>query len=84
MRKRLSGLANALGDKPYLDGDRFTAGDLMMTAVLRVLGHTDLLAEHANVAEYKARCEARPAFARALQAQLDDFSDEPPPSRAAA
>jgi glutathione S-transferase len=84
MRKRLSGLADALGDKPYLDGDRFTVGDLMMTAVLRVLGHTDLLAEHSNLVEYKVRCEARPGFARAMQAQLDDFSDEPPRARAAA
>jgi glutathione S-transferase len=77
MRKRLAGLANALGDKTYLDGDRFTAGDLMMTAVLRVLGHTDLVAEHPNLAAFQARCEARPAFGRALQGQLDDFSDQP-------
>jgi glutathione S-transferase len=34
-QKRLSALAKSLGDKPYLDGDRFTAGDLMMTTVLR-------------------------------------------------
>src|SRR5262245_51707644 len=32
---RLSSLAASLGDKPYLDGDRFTAGDVMMTTVLR-------------------------------------------------
>lgn len=77
MRRRLSGLAVSLGDKPYLDGDRFTAGDLMMTAVLRVLDHTDLVAEHPNLAAFKQRCESRPAFARALDAQLADFSDQP-------
>src|SRR5437764_6838870 len=33
VRQRLGSLSNALGDKPYLDGDRFTAGDLMMTTV---------------------------------------------------
>jgi glutathione S-transferase len=77
MRQRLTGLANALGDKPFLEGDRFTAGDLMMSAVLRILDYTDLIAEHPNLAAYSARCEARPAFGRALQAQLDDFSDEP-------
>lgn len=75
MRRRLTGLSSALGDKPYLDGERFTAGDLMMCSVLRVLGHTDLVAEHANLAAYKKRCEARPAFQRALAAQLADFDE---------
>src|ERR671924_678355 len=28
VQKRLSALSTSLGDKPYLDGDRFTAGDL--------------------------------------------------------
>lgn len=77
MLRRLSGLAGSLGDKPYLDGDRFTAGDLMMTAVLRVLDHTDLVAEHPNLVAFKQRCEARPAFRRALDAQLADFSEQP-------
>ena len=61
--KRLSRLSDALGDKPYLDGDAFTAGDLMMTSVLRSLDGKNL----------KARCQARPAFAAALAAQLADF-----------
>jgi glutathione S-transferase len=73
MRRRLAGLAAALGDRPYLDGERFTAGDLMMSSVLRVLDHTDLVAEHANLAAFKAHCESRPAFGRALAAQLADF-----------
>src|SRR4030095_9586586 len=42
VRKRLSPLSARLGDKAFLDGDRFTAGDLMMTTVLRILGHTDI------------------------------------------
>src|SRR4051812_7649171 len=33
-RHRLNGLSKSLGDKVYLDGARFTAGDLMMTTVL--------------------------------------------------
>ena len=41
--RRLAGLSNALGDKPYLDGGRFTAGDLMMSTVLRILRHTDIV-----------------------------------------
>jgi glutathione S-transferase len=35
-----------------LEGDRFTAGDLMMSPVLRVLDHTALVAEHANLSAY--------------------------------
>ncbi len=70
-QKRLAGLSAALGDKPYLDGDTFTVGDLMMTSVLRILeGET---AKHANLAAYVERCTARPAFQRALAAQLGDF-----------
>ena len=69
-RHRLSCLARALGDKPYLDGDRFTAGDLMMTTVLRIL--PELVIEPPLTA-YVERCTARPAFKRALDAQLSDF-----------
>ena len=71
--KRLARLSAALGDKPYLDGDAFTAGDLMMTSVLRSLDGKDLLERHPNLVAYKARCQARPAFEAALAAQLADF-----------
>ena len=73
LRHRLGSLSNALGDKPYLDGDRFTAGDLMMTTVLRMLRHTDIVASDRQLAAYVERCTARPAFKRALDAQLEDF-----------
>jgi glutathione S-transferase len=72
VQKRLSALSTSLGDKPYLDGDRFTAGDLMMTTVLRILNHTDIVKSDARLAAYIARCEARPAFKRALAAQIGD------------
>jgi glutathione S-transferase len=42
VQRRLSALSKSLGDKPYLDGDCFTAGDLIMTTVLRILKHTDI------------------------------------------
>ena len=73
LAKRLAGLSNALGDKPYLDGDRFTAGDLMMSTVLRILRHTDIVTNDKRLAAYVERCTARPAFQRALAAQLGDF-----------
>jgi glutathione S-transferase len=75
VQKRLSGLSRSLGDKPYLDGGRFTAGDLMMTTVLRILSHTDIVTSDARLAAYVERCTARPAFGRALDAQLGDFRD---------
>ncbi len=68
-RHRLGGLAKALGDKPYLDGDRFTAGDLMMATVLRI--RPELV--EGVLADYVDRCCARPAFGRALDAQMADF-----------
>ena len=72
VQKRLSELAAALGDRDYLEG-RFSVGDLMMTTVLRILRHTDLVAREPTLAAYLARCEARPAFQRALAAQMAVF-----------
>ena len=65
-QRRLTALSKSLGDKPYLDGDRFTAGDLMMTTVLRILKHTDIVTSDKRLAAYVERCTARPAFKRAL------------------
>jgi glutathione S-transferase len=70
--QRLSQLATWIGDKAYLEG-RFTAGDLMMATVLRILRHTDLVAAEPTLHAYLKRCEARPAFGRALEAQLMDL-----------
>ncbi|MFM9849878.1 MAG: glutathione S-transferase family protein [Hyphomicrobiaceae bacterium] len=75
VEKRLAGLSKALGDKPYLDGDRFTAGDLMMSTVLRILRHTDIVTSDPRLAAYIERCTARPSFQRALDAQLGDFRE---------
>ena len=73
MNKRLDALSNTLGDKPYLDGDHFTAGDLMMTTVLR--GMPDKEDLDPRLAAYVNRCTARPAFLRALNGQLGDFRE---------
>ena len=77
VRERLGHLSDWLGERDHLEGC-FTVGDLMMTTVLRALRHTDLVAEHGNLARYHARCEARPAFQRALQAQLAAFDRHRP------
>jgi glutathione S-transferase len=73
VRRRLESLSKTLGDKPYLDGDRFTAGDLIMSTVLRILRHTDIVTSDQRLAAYVERCTRRPAFQRALDAQLGDF-----------
>lgn len=72
VRQRLTLLSEWLGERDYLE-ERFSAGDLMMASVLRILRHTDLVEEHPNLAAYLARCVARPAFQRALAAQLAAF-----------
>jgi glutathione S-transferase len=73
VRRRLGSLSASLADKRYLDGDRFTVGDLMMSTVLRILRHTDIVTSDQRLAAYVERCTARPAFRRALDAQLGDF-----------
>jgi glutathione S-transferase len=44
-----------------------------MTTVLRILKHTDIVTSDGRLAAYIERCTARPAFKRALDAQLGDF-----------
>jgi glutathione S-transferase len=73
VQRRLGALSKTLGDRPYLDGDRFTAGDLMMTTVLRILAHTDIVTSDKRLAAYIERCTARPAFRRAFASQMADF-----------
>ena len=79
LERRLAALSVSLGDKDYLDG-RFTAGDLMMTTVLRELVDSEILPRFPNLAAYHRRCEARPAFGRALEAQMQAFRDNAPAS----
>ena len=71
MNKKLDALAARLGDKAFLDGEHFSAGDLMMTTVLRF--HPDTSQLDPRLVAYLKRCTSRPAFARALDAQLADF-----------
>lgn len=72
VRDRLGLLTQALAGKDYLEG-AFTVGDLMMADVLRILDHTDILKDYPDVLAFKRRCEARPAFQRAMRAQLEGF-----------
>jgi len=74
---RLDALVAALSGRDYLE-DQFTAGDLLMVTVLRILRHTRLVADRPVLAAYQARCEARPAFQRALASQLAPFEKYAP------
>ena len=69
---RLDLLEKALGGKDYLEGT-FTVGDLMMADVLRILDHTNIIDAYPRLSAYKQRCQARPAFQRAMQAQMEGF-----------
>jgi glutathione S-transferase len=77
VESRLDRLADRLGDRQWLEGS-FTAGDPLMVAVLRILDYTDLVAKRPTLAAYKERGIARPAFQRALAAQLADFDAAQP------
>lgn len=78
IQDRLGRVSAWLGERDYLEAD-FTAGDLLMTTMLRVLRHTDLVAQYPSLVRYQARCEARPAFQRALADQLATFDRHPAP-----
>jgi glutathione S-transferase len=75
---RLRQLSNWLGDKAWLEGDRFTMGDLMMVTVLRLADRGKLLGPYSNLRDYVTRGEARPPFQRALEAQLATFREHEP------
>jgi glutathione S-transferase len=77
IEKRLDRLSAWLGDKPWLE-DEFTAGDLLMADVLRIVEREEgLLARRPNLLAYMERAKARPAFQRAMAAQLADFGAAP-------
>ncbi|HEY9217081.1 MAG TPA: glutathione S-transferase family protein [Phenylobacterium sp.] len=77
VRMKLASLARRLTGREWLE-DRFTAGDLMLATVLRNLRHTDIVTADPVLGPYLARCEARPAFQKALADQLAVFAAHEP------
>jgi len=75
---RLGRLNDAMGDKQYLVGD-FSAADIAMASVLREAVDAGLIAGQPRLQAYLDRCLARPAFQKALAAQLAAFSEEAGP-----
>lgn len=74
---RLRTVSEALGDRDWLEG-RFTVGDLMMVSVLRHARLIGAIDPFPNLLAFIDRGTARPAFQRALAANLADFQSPRP------
>ena len=74
-RLKLKRVSDWLGDKSYLEGDRFTIGDLMMITVLRLADKGGLVDATPNLSAYIRRGQNRPAFQQALSNQLAAFRE---------
>jgi glutathione S-transferase len=83
VKLKLKRASDWLGDKTWLEGERFTIGDLMMVTVLRLAERARLLEPYPNLRDYVARGQARPAFKRALEEQLATFRENEPQGEAA-
>jgi glutathione S-transferase len=78
VKTRLASLCDCLDGRDYLE-EGFTASDLLMTSVLRILRRTDMVAQMPVLEAYRLRCEARPAFQKALADQMANFAANTPP-----
>lgn len=74
---RLKSLSDALAGKDWLTG-QFSIADIMMVTVLRNIKHTDIINGFPKLAAYQKRGEERPAFKRAMKAQMAPFAEHEP------
>ncbi|MEO8225421.1 MAG: glutathione S-transferase family protein [Gammaproteobacteria bacterium] len=81
IRGRLENVATFMGERKYLVADRFTAADLLMVTVLRILRTTDIVGKIPALEAYCLRGEERPAFKKALAAQMATFEANAPPKK---
>jgi glutathione S-transferase len=77
LRRKLTDLEVWLEKRTFLEG-RFTAGDIVMSTVLRELTDSGILTDYPATNAYVARCKDRPAFQRAIQAQLEGYRRNAP------
>jgi glutathione S-transferase len=77
VESRLDVLAGVLDGQDYVLGE-FSAADVLLTTVLRILRDTDFVARRNVLAAYQQRCEARPAFQKALRDHLATFERNAP------
>lgn len=67
-RNKLEVLEGLFTDSPYLLGRAFTYPDILMTSVLDIIQHTDILNSFPNLTAYRARCQERSAWRRCREA----------------
>ena len=68
VQKRLAALEDWLRGRDYLE-DRFTAGDLLMSTVLRILRHIDMMSERPALGGRQKPVPRRVSFGRCPAAQ---------------
>lgn len=73
LRRRFGSLADWLRSREHVAG-AFSAADILVTSVLRMVRHTELVAGSPILVAYQARCQARPAFRRALDDHMAAFA----------
>ena len=77
LTKRLDHLQTALGNRDWLAG-QFSVADIAMSTVLREIRNDGMLGGHPKLEAYVERATGRPAFERALAAQLAPFASHVP------
>jgi glutathione S-transferase len=65
---RLAHLDGWLADREFVATDEFTVADILVTHVLDAGTREEMLAPHANLLAYRARCTGRPAWKKTLAA----------------
>jgi glutathione S-transferase len=73
--KRLGQVDAWLEGRDYLAGD-FSAADILMTTVVRLLDGMGYVERFARLAAWRERCTSRPAFRKALAAQVAQYAQE--------
>ena len=76
VNRRLRDLDDWLDGREWL-AEAFSAADILMTTVLRLLDGMEMVERFARVTAYRERCMARPAFQKALADQVALFSQVP-------
>lgn len=74
--KRLGQVDAWLDGRDYLAGD-FSAADILMTTVVRLLDGMGYVERFAHLTAWRDRCTARPAYRKALADQVAQFAAAP-------
>lgn len=77
IEKKLARVADALGTREWIAG-AFSIADIALVSTLREFERNEAFAKFPSLVAYLDRGTGRPAFRRAIEAQLAAFSEEPP------